>query len=119
MNGDMLSAGKGLKMDMVETIFVIVVMLFLAVSIRVVPERQRLALFRRRRFAGLKGPGAVIVLPFLDRYCKINEGDEGVLLTSGTGKFGEFEVPVIFNYSISNGSPIKVVGFAPDKLQVM
>ncbi len=106
-------------MDIVETIFVIVVMLFLAVSIRVVPERQRLALFRRRHFAGLKGPGAVIVLPFLDSYCKINEGDQGVLLTSGTGKFGEFEVPVIFNYSIPNGSSIKVVGFAPDKLQVM
>lgn len=104
---------------MVETIFVIVVMLFLAVSIRVVPEHQRIALFRLRRFAGLKGPGAIMVVPFLDRYCKINEGDLGVLLTSEKGKFGEFEVPVIYNYSISNGSSIKVVGFAQDKLQVM
>lgn len=106
-------------MIMYETIFIVLVMLFLAVSLRVVPERQRLALFRRGHFAGLKGPGAVIVLPFLDRYCKINEGDQGQLLTSGTGKFGEFEVPVIFNYSIADGAPITVVGFAQDRLQVM
>lgn len=106
-------------MDMVETVFVIVVMIFLAISIRVVPERQRIALFRHRHYAGLKGPGAVIVVPLLDRYCKINEGDQGLLLTSEKGKFGEFEVPVIFNYSIPNGSPIKVVGFAQDRLQVM
>ena len=102
-----------------EAIFVVLVMLFLAVTVRIVPERQRLALFRRGHFAGLKGPGAIIVLPFLESYCKINEGDQGVLLTSGTGKFGEFEVPVMFNYSIANGSPIKVVGFAQDRLQVM
>jgi len=94
-------------------------MIFLAVSLRVVAEHQRIALFRRGRYAGLKGPGVVLVVPFLDRSCKIAEGDQGVLLTSGMGKFGEFEVPVIFNYSVKSGSQIRVVGFAENNLQIM
>lgn len=102
----------------VETVFIVVVMLFLAFSMRVVTEQQRIALFRRGRYAGLKGPGIVIVVPLLDRECKINLGDEGVLMTDGTGQFREFKVPVVFNESIPTGSPVKVVGFAKDRLQV-
>lgn len=105
-------------MTVLETVFIILVMLFLAVSMRVVTEQQRIALFRRGRYAGLKGPGIVLVVPLLDRECKISIGDEGELMTDGTGKFREFQVPVVFNESIPTGSQVTVVGFAKDRLQV-
>jgi hypothetical protein len=107
------------KMIMFETVFVVLVMLFLAFSMRVVAEQQRIALFRLGRFMGLKGPGLVMVVPYMDRACKITIGDQGELISGGTGKFGEFQVPVMFNTSISTGSSIEVVGFAKDRLQVM
>jgi len=106
-------------MTILETVFIVLIMIFLAFSMRVVTEQQRIALFRRGRYTGLKGPGIIIVVPFLDRDCKIAIGDEGVLMTDGTGQFQEFQVPVVFNSSIPTGSPVKVVGFAKDRLQVI
>lgn len=106
-------------MLMYETVFVILVMIFLAFSLRVVAKEERIALFRFGRFMGLKGPGLVLVVPYVDRGCKITLGDRGELITGGTGKFREFQVPVLFNGSIAAGSTIRVVGFAKDKLQVM
>ncbi len=105
-------------MGMFETIFLVLVMLFLAFSMRVVPEQQRIALFRLGRYKGIRGPGMVIVVPFMDRDCKITIGDKGELMPDGKGKFREFQVPVVFSNSIPTGSPIRVVGFTKDKLQV-
>ena len=36
-------------------------------SIRVVPEAQRLEIYRMGKYIGRKGPGLVILIPFLDR----------------------------------------------------
>ena len=106
-------------MPMFEAVFVILFMIFLAFSVRVVPEQQRIALYRLGRYRGLKGPGVVIVVPYMDRGCKITLEDRGVLISGGAGKFQEFQVPVMFNYSIATGSSIEVVGFGKDRLQVM
>lgn len=105
-------------MTIIETLFIVFIMLFLAFSMRVVAEQQRIALFRLGRFTGLKGPGMVMVVPFLDRECKIAIGDQGVLAADAMGKFREFQVPVVFTSSIPIGASITVVGFAKDKLQV-
>jgi hypothetical protein len=51
--------------------------------------------------------------------CKITIGDQGKLTVGGMGKFGKFQVPVVFNNSIATGSTIREVGFANDRLQVM
>jgi hypothetical protein len=101
-----------------ETVFVVLVMLFLAFSMRVVPEQQRIALFRLGRYMGLKGPGLVMVVPYMDRGNKINIGDQCILTADGMGKFPEFLVPVVFTSNIPAGSSIRVVGFAKDRLQV-
>lgn len=105
-------------MTIIETIFIVLVMLFLAFSMRVVSEQQRIALFRRGRYTGLKGPGLVIVVPYMDHDCKITIGDQGVLMANGMGKFGESQVPVMFNNSIPIGASIRVVGFTKERLQV-
>jgi regulator of protease activity HflC (stomatin/prohibitin superfamily) len=54
------------------TIFVFVVfLLFLLVllgsAFRIVPEYQRLVVFRFGRVMGAKGPGLMILIPFIDR----------------------------------------------------
>jgi len=43
------------------------VVLFLAKAIRIVPEYQRLVVFRLGRLIGQKGPGLVILIPFVDK----------------------------------------------------
>ena len=49
-------------------VFVAVVMV--AAAIRVIPEYQRLVVFRLGRCVGAKGPGIVILIPFVDRATK-------------------------------------------------
>ncbi len=43
---------------------------FLANAIRIVPEYQRLVVFRLGRCVGAKGPGVVLLVPVIDRGCK-------------------------------------------------
>lgn len=105
-------------MIIVETIFIVLVMVFLAFSVRIVFEQQRIALVRLGRYMGLKGPGVILVVPYMDRARKITIGDPGVLMTDGTGMFQEFQIPVVFTDRISTGASIKVVGFAKERLQV-
>lgn len=48
-------------------VLVALVLLFAWMSIKVVPEYQRLVVFRLGRVIGAKGPGLVIVLPIIDQ----------------------------------------------------
>jgi regulator of protease activity HflC (stomatin/prohibitin superfamily) len=45
---------------------------FLAAAIRVVPEYQRLVVFRLGRCVGTKGPGIVLLIPVIDRAVKVD-----------------------------------------------
>ena len=45
---------------------------FLAAAIRVVPEYQRLVVFRLGRCVGAKGPGIVLLIPVIDRAVKVD-----------------------------------------------
>jgi len=49
---------------------VLVVLVFLANAIRIVPEYQRLVVFRLGRCVGAKGPGIVLLIPIIDRAVK-------------------------------------------------
>lgn len=46
---------------------VVILVIFLANAIRIVPEYQRLVVFRLGRCVGTKGPGLVILIPVIDR----------------------------------------------------
>lgn len=50
----------------------IVGLVFLASAIRVVPEYQRLVVFRLGRCIGAKGPGIVVLIPVVDRAVKVD-----------------------------------------------
>lgn len=47
-------------------------LVFLASAIRVVPEYQRLVIFRLGRCVGAKGPGLVILIPIVDRAVRVD-----------------------------------------------
>ena len=51
---------------------VVVIIAFLANAIRIVPEYQRLVVFRLGRCVGEKGPGLVLLIPFIDRSVKVD-----------------------------------------------
>ena len=45
----------------------VVLVIFIASAIRIVPEYQRLVVFRFGRCLGTKGPGIVLLIPFVDQ----------------------------------------------------
>jgi regulator of protease activity HflC (stomatin/prohibitin superfamily) len=51
---------------------IVVGLIMLAQSIRVVPEYQRLVVFRLGRCIGAKGPGIVLLVPVIDRGVKVD-----------------------------------------------
>jgi regulator of protease activity HflC (stomatin/prohibitin superfamily) len=51
---------------------VVVGFIFLANAIRIIPEYQRLVVFRLGRSIGAKGPGIVLLIPVIDRAVKVD-----------------------------------------------
>ena len=51
---------------------VVIGFIFLANAIRIVPEYQRLVVFRLGRCVGTKGPGIVLLIPVVDRAVKVD-----------------------------------------------
>ncbi len=51
---------------------IVVVIIFLLNAIKVVPEYQRLVVFRLGRCIGDKGPGLVLLIPFIDRAVRVD-----------------------------------------------
>jgi len=51
---------------------VVLGLLFLWSAIKIVPEYQRLVVFRLGRCVGAKGPGIVILIPFVDRAIRVD-----------------------------------------------
>ncbi len=51
---------------------VILFVIFLANAIRIVPEYQRLVVFRLGRCIGTKGPGLILLIPVIDRAVKVD-----------------------------------------------
>lgn len=57
----------------VNSIFLIIlILLFLATAIKVIPEYERAVVFRLGRVIGAKGPGLIIVIPIIDRVVKVS-----------------------------------------------
>ena len=50
----------------------VVIVAFLANAIRIVPEYQRLVVFRLGRCIGEKGPGLILLIPFVDKATKVD-----------------------------------------------
>ncbi len=53
-------------------LLLIIVMIFLAMSIKIVREYERAVIFRLGRLIGAKGPGLFFIIPFIDNFVKID-----------------------------------------------
>jgi regulator of protease activity HflC (stomatin/prohibitin superfamily) len=53
-------------------VFVLIVVVFLATSIKIVQEYERGVIFRLGRCVGAKGPGIFFVIPVIDKITKVN-----------------------------------------------
>ncbi len=56
----------------VVLIAVLIVVLIVARHVRVVPEYERLVVFRLGRMIGVRGPGLVVLVPIIDRAIKVD-----------------------------------------------
>jgi len=76
-------------------IFLLLILIaIVSASIRIVPEYERLAVFRVGRFVGVKGPGIVVLLPLVDRGIRLDlRSKEEVLETEALTRDG-FRVTV-------------------------
>ena len=71
--GEALKILGGLVMGFSPLIVIaIFVVIFLAASLRIVPEYQRAVIFRLGRVIGAKGPGLFILVPIIDRMVKVD-----------------------------------------------
>jgi regulator of protease activity HflC (stomatin/prohibitin superfamily) len=71
--GEVLKALGGLIMDFSPLIVIaILVVIFLAASLRIVPEYERAVIFRLGRVIGAKGPGLFILIPIIDKMVKVD-----------------------------------------------
>ena len=52
--------------------FIVVIVFVLMSAVKIVTEYQRLVVFRLGRLIGTKGPGLVIVIPFVDRVVRVD-----------------------------------------------
>ncbi len=52
--------------------FILILIFFLSSAIKVIPEYQRLVVFRLGRLVGAKGPGMVLVIPVIDRVVRVD-----------------------------------------------
>jgi regulator of protease activity HflC (stomatin/prohibitin superfamily) len=65
--------GKNVFVILCGLVGIILVYAFMmSVAIRIVPETQRLVIFRLGRYLGVRGPGIVMVIPGIDRGVKID-----------------------------------------------
>lgn len=72
MFASMLQSGKnvlqvGVEVIVLSIFLLIIILIILGSSIKIVREYERVVVFRMGRLLGAKGPGIIIVIPFIDR----------------------------------------------------
>jgi regulator of protease activity HflC (stomatin/prohibitin superfamily) len=71
--GEALKILGGLVMDFSPLIVIaIFVVIFLAASLRIVPEYERAVIFRLGRVIGAKGPGLFLLVPIIDKMVRVD-----------------------------------------------
>lgn len=54
------------------SVIVVILIVLLAMSIKIIAEYERAVLFRLGRLVGVRGPGLIFIIPFIDRYVRIS-----------------------------------------------
>jgi regulator of protease activity HflC (stomatin/prohibitin superfamily) len=86
----------------VAVVLVVVAVLVWA-ALRTVPEHKRLVVFRFGRFAGVHGPGLVLIIPFLDQAVPVDLREQVRALEGQTATTRDNErvvLDVVWSYQI-------------------
>jgi hypothetical protein len=88
------------------------------ISLKIIPDRQRLALLREGRPCRLLGPGIVVVLRLPGRQIEpISIGDRGLLVAPGRARFGYVFLPVELRGEAPS-TMVQVIGFRDNTVLV-
>jgi len=100
---------------------ILFVVLLLTSAIKILPDNQRLALFKLGRFVKFMGPGLVIQFEKgVHTWRRISVGAVGELVDSSAGRFegkkGKYhDFPIEMTDSARIGSLIRITGFTSDR----
>jgi regulator of protease activity HflC (stomatin/prohibitin superfamily) len=86
---------------------ILIALALLATAIRIIPEYQRLVVFRLGRCVGAKGPGVVFLIPFVDRGVKVDLREQVRDIphqTSITKDNASISVDFIWYYKVLNAT---------------
>ncbi len=73
LGGNVFKHIGGLAMSFSPIIFLLILgIIFLLAAIKIIPEYERAVVFRLGRVIGSKGPGLIIIIPFIDRIVKVS-----------------------------------------------
>ncbi|HUI86822.1 MAG TPA: SPFH domain-containing protein [Nitrososphaerales archaeon] len=72
LSSAVLQVGSQLDEIVVVVLILIIVLALIAYSVKIIREYERLVVFRLGRLVGARGPGVVLVLPFVNRFNKID-----------------------------------------------
>lgn len=92
-------------------IFFVVLIVMFSSSLKIVGEGERLAIFALGRFHSYRGPGLVLVIPFVQQVTKLKIGETGLLINKELAKFGEVDIPVTNTESMNIGQTVRIDGF--------
>lgn len=87
-----------------------VFMLILSSALRIVPEYKRLVVFRLGRLIGMRGPGLVLLLPFIDLAASVDLREQTAQIKldgAATQDKAIVDVDMSLSYKVLN--PVKIV----------
>lgn len=98
-------------MGVATLIYFLLAVAWIAMAVKIVPENQRIVLYRLGRFLGVKGPGLILTLPLLNKLVRVTLGAAGVMTREETMSIRGRELPVhILDQSVA-GQTVSIEGF--------
>ena len=89
----------------------IFVTVMLARSIKIAGESERFAVFILGRFQAFKGPGLILIAPYIHQVHRLRVGDVGVLTSSEFARFSTVDIPIGDVGSLRQGQAVRIDGF--------
>jgi hypothetical protein len=99
----------------VSLVIGIISLILIANTVNIIKENERVVIYRLGKFSEVKGPGLVLIIPFLDKLMKIELGKVGNALSDIDLYQGEIsingeEYEAFCEGKIKKGEKIKIVG---------
>ena len=97
----------------------IVVVIYLLLKIKLIPENSIYAVIKLGKHAGFKGPGLHFKWSGNETvWFKLTTGDRGNSVSQGIVKFQNIDLPVITKNKFQVGEFVKITGFTNEGIEV-